>query len=55
MINKDGGGFVALIGKFALQLRVKTHFSQRHLFNRDAFSWFGCDEDLVGSLASLPH
>ncbi len=27
MVNKDGGAFVVLFGKFALQSRVKSHFS----------------------------
>ncbi len=26
VVNKDGGSFVALLGKFAFQLCIKSHF-----------------------------
>ncbi len=57
VVNKDGGAFVALLGEFAFQLCIKSHFHQHHLVNRDALSRFGCDEDLVVGLGflSLPR
>jgi hypothetical protein len=31
VVNEDGGAFVALLGEFAFQLCVKSHFPLRHL------------------------
>ncbi len=53
VVNKDGGVLVALLDKFAFQLRVETHFSQRHLVDGDTLSTFGCDEHFVISLDFL--
>ncbi len=51
--DKDSSALVVLLGKFALQLQVKTHFRQCHLVDGDTLSRFGCNEDLVISLGFL--
>ncbi len=53
VVGKDGGALVALIGKFALQLCMKTYLRQSHLIHRDALSRFGHNKYLVVGLGFL--
>ncbi len=53
VVDEDGGTLVALLGKFAFQLHIETHFSGPHLVDRDTLSRFGCDENFVISLGFL--
>jgi hypothetical protein len=53
VVDKDGGAIVVLLGKFALQLCIKTYLCQRHLIHRDALSKFGCNKYLVVGLGFL--
>jgi hypothetical protein len=53
VVNEDGGAHVALLGKFALQLYIKTYFCRSHLIHRDALSRFGCNKYLVVGLGFL--
>jgi hypothetical protein len=53
VVDEDGGAFVAILGDFAFQLWVKSHFCQRCLVNQDALSRFGCNKDLMVGLGFL--
>jgi hypothetical protein len=53
VVDKDGGALVALLGKFALQLCIKTYLCQCHLIHQDALSRFGCNKYLVVGLGFL--
>jgi hypothetical protein len=53
VVNKDSGALVALFGKFALQLCIKTYFRQHHLIHQDALSRFGRDKYLMVGLGFL--
>ncbi len=53
VVNEDGGALVALLGKIALQLCIKTYLCQRHLIHRDTLSRFGCNNYLVVGLGFL--
>ncbi len=50
VVDGDGGALISLLGEFAFQLCVKSHFRHCHLANQDALSRFGRDEDLVVGL-----
>ncbi len=53
VVDKDGGTLVALLGKFAFQLSIETHFGGHHLVDGDTLSMFGRDENFVISLGFL--
>ncbi len=53
VVDEDGGALVALLGKFALQLCIKTYLRQLHLIHRDALSRFGCNKYLMVGLGFL--
>ncbi len=53
VVDKDGSALIALLGKFALQLHIETHFHQCHLVNKDTLSRFGHNENLVISIGFL--
>ncbi len=53
VVDEDGGTFVALLGKFALQLCINTYLCQRHLIHQDALSRFGHNKYLVVGLGFL--
>ncbi len=53
VVDEDSGTLIALLGKFAFQLRVETHFGGCHLVNRDTLSRFGCNENFLISLGFL--
>ena len=46
MVNEDGSAAVAVIGKFSLELRIKTDL-RLHLVDQNALPRLGCAEDLV--------
>ncbi len=53
VVDEDGGALIALLGKFAFELCIKTYFRWRHLIYCDALSRFGCHKDLVVGLGFL--
>jgi hypothetical protein len=53
VVDEDSGALIALLCKFAFQLRIETPCSQHHLVKGVTLSRFGCNKKFVISLGFL--
>ncbi len=53
VVDKDNSKLVALLGEFAFQSCIKSHFRCHHLVDQDTLSRFGCNKDLMVGLGFI--